>query len=118
VTRVVTAGAPEKIRLTVDRDVIQACPSDVAHVTVEVLDKNGNLVPTAGNLIKFKVNGAKLIGVENGNMSDLTSVKDSEKKVYAGMCLAIIQAEGAGEITFTATSDGLEDCTIGFKAIK
>lgn len=118
VTRVVTAGAPEKIRLTVDRDVIHACPSDVAHVTVEVLDKNGNLVPTAGNLIKYKVNGAKLIGVENGNMSDLTSVKDSEKKVYAGMCLAIIQAEGAGEITFTATSDGLEDCTIGFKAIK
>ena len=72
-TRIATAGDPNKIRLTVDRDIIKADPSDVVHVTVEILDKSGNVVPTAENLVRFETEGAKIIGVENGNMRDLCS---------------------------------------------
>ncbi|MBP3331806.1 MAG: DUF4982 domain-containing protein [Tidjanibacter sp.] len=116
VHRIVTTGEPASIRLSVDRDVIGAVPSDVAHVTVEVLDKDGNVVPTADNLIKFAVEGANIIGVENGNGRDLESCKIPERKAYAGLCMAIVQADKAGDIKFTATSEGLQGAEISFRA--
>lgn len=118
VTHIATAGDPYKIRLTADRDIIKAEPSDVTHVTVEILDKNDNVVPTAENLVIFEVEGAQIIGVENGNMRDLSSNKASEKKDYAGMCLAIVQADKAGNIRLRATSEGLETGEVNIKAVK
>lgn len=117
-TRIITAGKPNKIRLTVDRDIIRALPSDVAHITVGILDADDNLVPLADNLVKFTVEGAKLIGVESGNMADLSSAKASERKAYGGMCLAILQAEKPAIIKFMATSEGLKDCVVEIKAIR
>ncbi|MDR2840735.1 MAG: DUF4982 domain-containing protein [Paludibacter sp.] len=106
-TQIVTADAPASIRLSADRNVIKAQPSDVAHIKVEILDKNGNIVPYADNLVKFNVSGGKLIGVESGNMQDLSSCKIAERKAFNGLCLAIVQAEKAGKIIITANSDDL-----------
>ncbi len=116
VHRIVTTGEPASIRLSVDREVIEAQPSDVAHVTVEILDKDGNVVPTADNLVKFSVEGAEIIGVENGNGRDLESCKIPERKAYSGMCLAIVQADKAGEIKFSAASEGLQGAEVVFRA--
>jgi len=114
--RVVTAGEPAQIRLSVDRSEIKAEPSDVAHVTVEILDKDGNLVPTADNLVQFEVEGAKIIGVESGNMRDLSSPKANERKAFNGLCLAIVQAEKPGKITVKAVSEGLTSASLTIKA--
>lgn len=116
--RVVTSGKPAQIRLSADQDKIIADPSDVAHITVEILDKDGNLVRTADNLVEFKVNGAALIGVESGNMKDLSSPKDTKRKAFNGLCLAIIQAKKSGKITVEATSPGLSGSTIEINATK
>ena len=115
---VVTAGEPAQIRLSVDRKVIKADPSDVAHIKVEILDKNGNLVPTADNLVKFEVSGAEIIGVENGNMRDLSSPKAKERKAFNGLCLAIVQAEQKGNVLVKAFSEGLTGSEINFKAVE
>jgi hypothetical protein len=40
-------GRPAKLDLTVDRPRVFDEPSDVAHVTVKVLDQEGRVVPTA-----------------------------------------------------------------------
>jgi hypothetical protein len=40
-TEVRTAGSPARLRLSVDRDTIRAGERDVAHVRVEVADRNG-----------------------------------------------------------------------------
>ena len=111
-----TAGAPAQIRASVDRESFKADPTDVAHITVEVLDAEGNICPLADNLIKFSVKGAELIGVESGNMQDLSSVLASERKAYSGMCLGIVAAEMPGTVTVTVESDGLTPATITFKA--
>lgn len=111
-----TTGKPAKVRLSVDRDSFGANPSDVAHVTAEILDKDGNIVPVTDNLVKFEVTGGRIIGVENGNMSDLGSVLASERKAFAGKCLAIIGADKAGTVTVKAVSDGLETDSISFSA--
>jgi beta-galactosidase len=106
--RVVTSGAPAKLRLTVDRDVVRAHPSDVVHATVEVLDKDDNLVPYADNLITFDAVGARIIGVESGNFADLSSPKASQRKAFGGMCLAIIQAGREDMFTIRAFAEGLD----------
>lgn len=107
-----TAGAPAGFRATLDRDRISADPSDVAHLMVEIVDANGTVVPLADNLVRFSAPGARIIGVESGNMSDLSSVKASERKAYGGMCLAILQAPRAGEYEVTVIVDGLGSRTL------
>lgn len=111
-----TAGAPAQLRATVDRPSFKAKPGDVAHVTVEVLDADGNLCPMTDNLVNFKVQGAKLIGVENGNMADLGSVKASSRKAFSGMCLGIVAADKPGVVRVEVTSEGLKSSIIEFKA--
>jgi len=59
-----TTGKPESIRLTADRTEISADGEDVAVLRVEVLDKEGRAIPTADNMISFKVTGeGALVGV-------------------------------------------------------
>ena len=111
-----TAGSPAQLRASVDRPSFKAEPGDVAHVTVEVLDADGNLCPLADNLVSFKVSGGRLIGVENGNMRDLGSVKASSRKAYSGLCLGIVAADKKGPVSVTVEADGLKPSTITFQA--
>ena len=111
-----TAGAPAQLRATVDRPSFKAEPGDVAHITVEVLDAQGNICPVTDNLVRFSVQGGRLVGVENGNMADLGSVKASERKAYSGLCLGIVAADKRGPVTVTVESDGLAPSTVSFRA--
>ena len=111
-----TAGAPAQLRATVDRPSFKAQPGDVAHVTVEVLDAQGNICPITDNVVRFSVQGARLIGVESGDMRDLGSVKASERKAYSGLCLGIVAADKRGPVSVTVTSDGLTPSTVTFQA--
>ena len=113
-----TAGAPAQLRLTADRTTFEATPSDVSHLTVEVLDKEGNLCPVTDNLIRLTVSGGRLLGTENGNLADLTSVLSSERKAWGGLCLGIVAADSPGTITVTVESDGLLPATVSLQAVK
>ncbi len=117
ITEVVkTFGEPASIRLSVDRPEFTTDPDDVAHVTVEILDKDGNLCKDATNRVKLTVNGAKVLGMENGNMRDLSSMKVSERDTWCGMALAILAADKAGTVTVKAESAGLKADEITFRA--
>jgi beta-galactosidase len=109
-----TAGAPAKIELTADRKNIKADGKDLSFITVKILDKDGNVVPIADNLVDFKINGEGYIaGVDNGDEVSHDPFKADYRKVFNGLALAIVQAkEKAGNITFTATSKGLQSATI------
>jgi len=113
-----TAGAPAKLVATVDRPSFRAVPSDVAHVIIKVLDADGNICPLSDNLVRFKVKGGRLLGVESGNMTDLSSPQASERKVWSGKCLAIVAADRPGPVTLVAESDGLQPTEITFTALK
>ena len=52
-----TAGEPAQIRLSPDRSTIQADGKDLSFITVEILDKDGNLCPNAENDVTFAVEG-------------------------------------------------------------
>ena len=107
-----TAGAAASIRLTVDRDTLTALPSDVAHFTVEILDANGVLVPTADNLIRFTIEGGRIVATDNGNLRDLEPFQSSERRAFNGLALAIAKADTPGRLRVTASSDGLRGATV------
>jgi beta-galactosidase len=103
-----TTGTPAAIRLTADRTEINADGEDVAILTVEVLDKEGRPVPTASNLISFKVSGAgALIGVGNGDPNCPESDKEPKRSLFNGLAQAIVQsAKRPGEIHVEAVKEG------------
>jgi len=109
-----TAGAPVKIVLQPDRNVISADGRDLSFITVKVLDDKGTLVSDAGNLIRFKISGeGKIAGVDNGCETDLGSFKADHRKAFNGLALVVLQSNGkTGTVTLEAASDGLEGSTV------
>jgi beta-galactosidase len=102
-----TTGQPESIRLTPDRSEIDADGEDVAVLRVEVLDKEGRAVPTADNMISFKVSGeGALLGVGNGDPNCQESDKAPKRSLFNGLAQAIVQASKApGTITVEAYTE-------------
>lgn len=108
-----TAGEPARIRLTPDRASIAADGNDLSFVTVEILDSEGNLCPTADNEVTFAVEGAgRNEGVDNGNPISMERFKADRRKAMAGKAMLIVRNNGKkGDIKVKATSPGLEDAT-------
>jgi beta-galactosidase len=104
-----TAGEPAAIRLTADRTAISADGYDLAYVTVEIVDRDGNLCPWADNNVKFTVSGAGLnAGVDNGSQTSMERFKADNRNAFYGKAMLIVQSDGnVGDITVTASSDGL-----------
>ena len=112
-----TAGAPAKIELIADRKVINADGKDLSFITVKILDKDGNVVPDADNLVNFKLNGnAFIASVDNGDPVSHDSFKVNYRKAFHGLALAIVQAKKTpGDINFTATANGLQSAALTIK---
>jgi beta-galactosidase len=103
-----TTGEAVAIRLTADRMEINADGQDVAMVTIEALDKQGRPVPTASNLIGFKVDGqGVLLGVGNGDPNCQESDKEPKRSLFNGLAQLIVQStKHAGEIHIEAVKEG------------
>jgi beta-galactosidase len=112
-----TAGKLAKIELKADRSMIKADGKDLSFITVRILDKDGNLVPDADNLIEFSVSGpGSIAGTDNGYQADTLSLKSNKRKCWKGMALAIIQSsEKKGNITVKATGQGFQPVSIVLK---
>ncbi|WP_062108879.1 Ig-like domain-containing protein [Bacillus niameyensis] len=107
--QVVTAGEPYAVKLTADRRVICADCTDLAFITVDIIDEAGNIVPTADHLVQFSISGnGELVGVDNGNAASIERFKDNKRKAFNGKALAIVQStKNSGELILNATSEGL-----------
>lgn len=90
-----TAGRTFRIKTTVDRKEISADGKDLAFVTVEILDKDGNLCPKADNLLFFDVEGAaSLKTVCNGDPTDQTSFSSDYMRAFNGKLVVVLQSSG------------------------
>ena len=89
-----TAGEPFSVRLTADREKIKSDGKDLSFVTAEILDKNGNMCPTADNLLFFQVTGSgKLRAVCNGNPIDQTSFSFNYMRAFNGKMVVVIESD-------------------------
>ncbi|MFI5162988.1 MAG: beta-galactosidase GalB [Sphingobacteriales bacterium] len=109
-----TAGKPAKIELIADRKNIKADGKDLSFVTVKILDKDGNMVPMADNLVNFKISGnGSIKATDNGCETDHDSFQTKDRHAFNGLALAILQSNRKpGSITLTASSKGLADATV------
>ncbi len=109
-----TAGAPAAIHTETRRTEMRKGGQDLIYVECTIIDKDGNEVPTANNMIDFSVKGAATIaGVDNGDNMCHESFKGSSHSAFNGKCLVILEStDKSGEITLTAKSTGLKSTTI------
>lgn len=104
-----TAGNSHSVRLTADRPTIRSGGKDLSFITVEVVDKDGNLCPRASNLLFFGVSGnGKLKAVCNGNAIDQTSFGSNYMNAFNGKMVAIIESgEAPGDVVLKVSGGKL-----------
>ncbi len=105
-----TTGAPAALRLAPDRTSLAGDGDDAQPVTVEVVDAQGRVVPTADPLVKFALSGpGAIIGLNNGDPTNHEPEKGNQHKVFHGLAQVIVQSGlgGRGKLTLRATSEGL-----------
>ena len=109
-----TAGKPSHLILSADRTRIKADRNDLAYVSVEVRDKDENLVPNTDITVKFTVSGVgELLASGNAAPDDMKSFRKPECKTFNGKCLAIIRPYvKAGSIKLNAEAAGLPNAMI------
>ncbi|OGU34477.1 MAG: beta-galactosidase [Ignavibacteria bacterium GWB2_35_6b] len=119
VTEIVkTTDVPAQVKLSVDRNKISPDGKDLSFITVSVLDKNGLIVPTADNNIKFKIEGpGEILATDNGDPTDFTPFPSHEREAFNGLALVIIRSKSgdSGLITLTAKSPELQEARVEIK---
>jgi hypothetical protein len=105
-----TTKAPCSLRLTTD---------SVAHVFVEIIDEDGMVVKQADNEVTLYVQGARLLGLENGNIMDNNIAgrqQRNRQRAFNGHLVGYFeQSKEKGEtITIRATSPFLQPAEIKF----
>ena len=114
--KIETTGRPAAIKLTTDKTVLTG-RGRVAHVFIEVTDSEGRTVPLSDNMISVQVTGAgRLLGLEGGDMSDTSNLRDWRQRVVRGRLLAYVEAtQDDGTITVRAESPLLDEGEVTIK---
>jgi beta-galactosidase len=106
-----TAGLPVSAEVSVDRSQVAANGEDLAYVTVELFDADGNPVyaRSGDRNVRVKVTGAgTLAGLGNGNPFDASSFQSGTRKTFHGRAVAAVRAgTEAGPIVIEVEADGL-----------
>lgn len=112
-----TAGKPHHIELSTDYPLLKADGKDLAYVTLKIVDKDGNLCPTDGRLVNFKVKGAgKYRTSANGDPTCLDLFHLPRMHAFSGMLTVIVQSgEKSGEIELQASARGVKTGKITIK---
>lgn len=112
--RVVTAGKPHHIVLSANRSTITANGDDLVYITVQVADKQGNIVPDDSRMVQFKVSGAaEFLATANGDPTCLLSFDEPRMKLFSGAATAILRAaDTPGRATLTVSAPGVKPATI------
>ena len=101
-----TAGTAHHLRLTPDKH------GNTTFVTVEVVDKDGNLCPWATDMVYFNApKGLEIIGVDNGCQTSMERFKDNKRAAFFGKCLVVVKGSG----TLNAQAMGLQDSSLNIE---
>lgn len=109
-----TTGKPHHLVLTSNRDTLAANGDDLAYITVQVADKNGNIVPVDNRRVKFTVDGAgSFRATANGDPTCLLPFQNPEMDLFSGAATAIVSSgKTPGQLRLKATAPGVKPATI------
>lgn len=108
-----TAGKPHHIVIKANTDCLKADGDDLAYLTIQVADKDGNIVPDDSRRVRFKVRGAgQFEATANGDPTSLLPFQNPEMDLFSGAATAIVRSgHSGGTIEFTATAKGVKPAT-------
>lgn len=109
-----TAGKPHHLVATPNRSELSANGEDLMYITIQVADKDGNIVPTDTRKVKFNVKGAgSFEATANGDPTCLLPFQNPEMKLFAGAATAIVRSSKTpGTIKFTVSAPGVRDAVL------
>ena len=117
-----TAGKASRIRITGDKLLyadgqlpkLRADGQDIAFLTVDVTDKDGNLCPTADQELRVEVTGEGIFrGACNGDATSLESFTSPFMRAFSGQLVIAIQSvKEPGFVTVKVSGKGLKSATV------
>lgn len=110
----VTAGQPARVVLQADRESISSSHNDLSYVNISVVDKDGNIVPTASVPLTIEAKGVKaeVIG-GNAHYSDMKSFRSLRPATFRGQAIAIVQPQGeSGTLSLTVKGKDIEPASL------
>lgn len=113
-----TAGEARALQLSVDRTTLAADGRDLAYVTVGVVDRAGNPVPTDRREVRVEVSGAgHFRAIANGDPTSLESFYEPRMHLFSGQLTAIVGSDNRpGEILVRVTARGLKPAELRITA--
>lgn len=113
-----TAGPAYRLEAVADTLPLRAGGRDLCYIRVRMLDRDGNLVPTANQLVEFSVKGAGTYkAAANGDATCIEPFQEPRMHLFNGQLTAIVATtDKSGKFTFTARSKGVKsakvECTV------
>jgi beta-galactosidase len=106
-----TAGEPYALRVRAEDTSITADGQDLSFISIEVVDKDGNVCPDASNAVTVEMTGkaAGVIAVGNGDVKETGCTADNVHNAWKGRALAVVRAsDTSGTVIVKFTSPGLK----------
>lgn len=110
---VVTAGKPHHLVISSNTSSLTPSGDELAYLTIQVADKDGNFIPNDNRRVKFNVTGAGAFeATANGDPTCVMSFQAPEMDLFSGAATAIVRSgKTPGKITFTASAKGIKPAT-------
>ena len=109
-----TTGEPTNLRLKADRMNLKNTKNDLSYIQIELVDKDGNIVPDKDINLQLSISGeGKILAAGNACPTDMESFRSLTPKTYKGKALAIIQPTGKkGEIVLNVRTQEYSEQSI------
>ena len=108
-----TTGAPVKLRLKLETDTPNADGRDVAVITCDCVDADGNHVPDAEPLVSFMTNELGTVVGTGSDVCDHVPVTSPDRRMRAGLISVLVRTGGRhGKLRVYAKAEGMPTATL------
>ena len=113
VQEICTVGAMSELCAKADKTTVKA--DGLVQIELSALDDQGRTVLTSNPVITCEIEGpAHLIGMDAGDLSDLSLYSEPTRRMFHGLLLAVIMADEPGEVRVTFTAENGEKAVVTF----
>lgn len=115
-----TSGDSARIVLEAEDDHLLADGEDMTFVTISMVDDQGHPVENAVDRVHVKVTGGVLLGLDNGDSTDLQEgYKTNTRRLFSGKLLAMVGApDKAGVVRVEVSSPDKEPTVLELPALQ